>query len=196
MNRRELLKMIAAATGTAMIGGGAAFLGGCATPSQTTLVFSDQDILLLDEVAETIMPRTETPGAKDAKVGEFMRVFVTDCYTPQEQAIFHTGLASLEADCQKIYNRSFMALPTKDREEFLSQLDKQAFAQSKSGSPHTSGPHASDPHYFTMVKQLTLFGFFTSEVGATQVLRHVAIPGYFDGALAYKPGDRAWATRW
>lgn len=190
MNRRELLKMIATATGTAMIGGtalsGTALLSGCASRPQTALVFSDQDILLLDEVAETILPRTETPGAKDAKVGEFMRVFVTDCYTPEEQVIFHKGLVSLEENCQKNYNRSFMALQPNEREAFIGQLDKYAIAQSSTGNTH----------YFTMVKQLTLFGFFTSEIGATQVLRHVSIPGYFDGELPYKPGDRAWATRW
>lgn len=184
MNRRELLKMIAAATGTAMIGG-TALLSGCATRPQNTLVFSKENILLLDEVAETILPRTNTPGAKDAKVGEFMGVFVTDCYTPEEQATFHKGLIDLEEKAQKTYGRSFMALQPDERQAFISQLDQDAFAQVKSGKPH----------YFTMIKQLTLFGFFTSEVGATKVLRYVAIPGYFDGELAYKPGDRAWATQ-
>ncbi len=185
MNRRELLKLIAATTGTAMIGG-SALLTGCATSStQTILAFSPDDILLLDEIAETILPRTATPGAKDAKVGQFMTVYVNDCYTLEEQAIFHKGLLLLEKDCHKIYGRRFMALQATEREEFVSQLDKHAKVEIAAGKMH----------YFTMIKQLTLFGFFTSEVGGTQVLRHVAIPGRFDGELPYKPGDRAWATR-
>lgn len=181
MNRRELLRLITAATGTAMIGG-TALLSGCAT--QAPANFSPENIALLDEIAETILPRTDTPGAKDAKVGEFMSVYVTDCYTLDERAIFHKGLLTLEKRCNKTYNRSFMALQPTERQSFISQLDHDAKADVTAGKTH----------YFTMIKQLTLFGFFTSEVGATQVLRHAPIPGRYDGELAYKPGDRAWAT--
>lgn len=188
MNRRELLKLISAATGTAMIGS-AAVLSGCATEStaqpKTSLIFSASDILLLDEIAETILPRTNTPGAKDAKVGQFMSVYVNDCYTLDEQAIFHKGLVSLEETCKKAHRKSFMELPAAEREKFINDLDQQARKKVAGGGMH----------YFTMIKQLTLFGFFTSEVGGTQVLRHMPIPGRYDGALPYKPGDRAWATR-
>lgn len=182
MNRRELLALITAATGTAMIGG-TGLLTGCATAAPAK--FSNENIALLDEVAETILPRTTTPGAKDAKVGQFMTVYVTDCYTLDERAIFHKGLLDLEAQSNKTYGRGFMALQAEERNAFVSQLDKDARAAVAKG----------ETHYFTMIKQLTLFGFFTSEVGATQVLRHMPIPGRYDGALAYKPGDRAWATR-
>jgi hypothetical protein len=50
------------------------------------------------------------------------------------------------------------------------------------------------PHYFTMIKQLAIFGFFTSKVGATGVLQYVAVPGRYDGDLAYVPGTPAWGT--
>ncbi len=182
MNRRELLKLIAAATGTAMIGG-SALLSGCAT--QTSARFSAQNIALLDEIAETILPRTDTPGAKDAQVGQFMSVFVTDCYTQDEQAIFHNGLMTFEDSCKKNYGRRFMDLQQNEREEFVNQLDRAAKADIAAGGIH----------YFTMIKQLTLFGFFTSEVGGTQVSRHAPIPGRFDGNMAYKVGDRGWATK-
>src|SRR5690606_40309112 len=112
------------------------------------------------------------------------KVYVADCYTLEEQAIFHKGLVSFEEECLATYQRSFAALQVNEREEFVNKLDREAKAGIASGKKH----------YFTMIKQLTLFGFFTSEVGATQVLRHVAIPGRYDGELPYKPGDRAWAT--
>ena len=186
MNRRELLKLIAASTGTAMIGGAAvSMLSGCASQPKSSLVFSPNNIALLDEIAETILPRTETPGAKDAKVGEFMSVYVSDCYTLDEQAIFHKGLVTFEETCSATYKRNFAALEQSEREAFINTLDREARASVAAGGVH----------YFTMIKQLTLFGFFTSEVGGTQVLRYVPIPGRFDGELAYKPGDRAWATR-
>lgn len=185
MNRRELLKLIAAATGTAMIGS-AVLLGGCATPAATHFVFSPNDIVLLDEIAETILPRTDTPGAKDAQVGQFMTVYVADCYTLEEQAIFHQGLLALQQRCQKEYGRNFPLLSAAERETFIHALDKEAREQAVKNT--------GEMHYFTMIKQLTIFGFFTSEVGGTQVLRHVAIPGRYDGELPYKKGDRAWAT--
>jgi hypothetical protein len=185
MERRELLKMIAAATGTAMIGG-TAFLSGCATQAPNTRQFSATDIALLDEVAETILPRTETPGAKDARVGAFMATFVTDCYTQEEQETFHNGLLALETLCRASHNRPFAQLNQSEREAFINQLDAQARAIAGQGGT---------PHYFTMIKQLTLFGFFTSEPGATQVLRHIAIPGRYDGCAPYTPGERAWAFR-
>lgn len=186
MNRRELLKFIAAATGTAMIGG-STLLAGCArngsVPNNT---FSAQDILLLDEVAETIVPRTDTPGAKDAEVGAFMTVMVNDVYTPEEQTIFHQGLPQIDAASQAEFGRDFLQLSQEQRHALVSQLDKEALAYTQ---------QQADPHYFTMIKQLTLFGFFTSKVGANEVLRYVAIPGRYDGCAPYKKGDRAWATQ-
>lgn len=184
MNRRELLAFITAATGTAMIGG-TGLLTGCASRPPAPATFSAANIALLDEIAETILPRTDTPGAKDAQVGAFMSVFVTDCYTLHERAIFHNGLISLEESCMVSYDRSFMNLQPAERTAFVNQLDRDARAAVARG----------ETHYFTMIKQLTLFGFFTSKPGATQVLRHIPIPGRYDGALAYKPGDRGWATR-
>src|SRR5215213_3903971 len=88
MNRRELLKMIAAATGGAMIGG-EFFLTGCKSETKSAPVaFTDENIAFLDEVAETILPQTNTAGAKAAGVGRFMTVMVNDCYTKDDQEIF------------------------------------------------------------------------------------------------------------
>ena len=143
MNRRELLRLIAASTGTAMIGGTAAsLLSGCATKPQASLAFSQENILLLDEIAETILPRTDTPGAKDAKVGEFMKVYVADCYTLEEQAIFHQGLVTFEEECKATYQRNFAALQADEREAFINKLDREAKASAASGQTH----------YFTMIK--------------------------------------------
>lgn len=187
MNRRELLKLISATTGTAMIGS-AAFLSGCATPAPNAFVFSQNDVLLLDEIAETILPRTETPGAKDAQVGQFMTVYVAACYTLEEQATFHKGLVTLEERSQAVYNRNFMSLQPNERESFINTLDQEARVHA------VNSKGKGEMHYFTMLKQLTVFGFFTSEIGGTQVLRHAPIPGRYDGELPYKKGDRAWAT--
>jgi glucoside 3-dehydrogenase (cytochrome c) hitch-hiker subunit len=187
MERRELLKLIALATGTAFIGGDL-FLSGCKNaPALGGATFSENDIGFLDEVAETIIPKTTTPGAKDAAVGTFMTVMVNDCYDKKDQQTFHEGIKKLDDACQKANNTSFMEATPEQRTSLLTTLDKEAKEHAKSKGKDDSN------HYFTMMKQLTLFGFFTSKPGATQVLRHEAVPGHYDGALPYKKGDRAWA---
>ena len=187
MERRELLKLIALATGTAFIGGDL-FLSGCKNaPALGGATFSENDIAFLDEVAETIIPKTTTPGAKDAAVGTFMTVMVNDCYDKKDQKTFHEGIKKLDDACQKANSTGFMKATPEQRTSLLTALDKEAKEHAKSKEKDDAN------HYFTMMKQLTLFGFFTSKQGATQVLRHEAVPGRYDGALPYKKGDRAWA---
>ena len=108
MDRRELLKMIAVVTGGAVIGG-EALLTGCAQPAgdKADMQFSPDDITFLDEVAETIFPKTATPGGKEAGLGKFMTVMVNDCYTSNDQQIFHEGIRKLDAACEKMHGTSF-----------------------------------------------------------------------------------------
>ena len=190
MDRRELLKMIVAATGAAMVGL-PALAQGQAQAAATKIHFSDADVGTLDEIAETILPRTKTPGAKDAGAGAFMATFVSDCYTARQQATFRAGLA----DIGKRAGGRFVSLAPQARTELLRALDaearKHAVEVTETGTAEAGEPM---PHYFTMLKQLTIFGFFTSKVGATEVLRYVAVPGRYDGDLAYIPGTPAWGT--
>lgn len=187
MERRELIKMIAAITGGAFIGGG--LLTGCKSePKLGGAAFSNDDILFLDEVAETILPATKTPGAKAAKVGELMKVMVNDTYDEQEQQIFHKSIIILNEASKKSLGKSFMDATAAERTSLLTTIDGQAKAYQKT-------KNQTDPaHYFTMMKQLTLLGYFTSKEGATQALRYIAVPGKYTGDYPYKKGDKAWAT--
>lgn len=187
MNRREALNMVALLMGGTIVGG-SLFLEGCSTGDKATgLPLTPEQIAFLNEVGETIIPTTNTPGAKAAKVGEFMQVMVTDCYEEKDQKVFIEGLNKINEAAEKKFNATFMKLTPDQRTELLSAVDKEAAAYAKDKKKE-------DPnHYFSLMKQLTLLGYFTSEVGATQALRYVAIPGKYEGCIDYKKGDRAWA---
>ena len=187
MERRELIKMIAVLTGGVFIGGG--LLTGCNSEDEVGgVAFSKTDISFLDEVADTILPATKTPGAKSAGVGKFIERMVNNTYNPDNQLIFHKGMATLNEACKKDTGKSFVDATPAQRTTLLTAIDKEAKAyqqKKKDGEPS---------HYFTMMKQLSLLGFFTSKVGATEVLRYKAVPGKYDGDYPYKKGDKAWAT--
>ncbi len=211
MNRRDLLKQIALLTGGAVIGG-ELFLSGCKTGAKADAVFSASTISLLDEVAETIIPATTTPGAKAAKVGEFMKVMVTDCYTQRQQDTFMKGISELDTACEKMHSKSFMECTAEQRKSLLVSLEKEA-KEFNTKRDETDNPlrdehkkkneglpwkdqtefEGAPGHYYTMLKQLTLMGFFTSKTGMTETLRHVPIPGKFDGNYPYAKGEKAWA---
>jgi len=195
MDRRELLKMIAVLTGGAVVGG-EAFLTGCKAPeTKNASAFSEEDVPYLDEVAETILPATSTPGAKAAKVGQFMTVIVNDCYEPDDQKTFHDGMKTLNDEFNKKYGTSFMKGSPQQRHDFLVALDKEAKEYQKKRSEAMNGkdPQTKMPnHYFSLMKQLTLWGFFTSKEGMTQALRYNPVPGHYEGCIDYKKGDKLY----
>lgn len=211
MNRRDLLKQIALVTGGVVIGGDL-FLTGCKTGPKSEAGFTDSHIALLDEVGETIIPATSTPGAKATKIGEFMKLMVTDCYTERQQATFMQGMTDLEASCEKMHGQSFMVCDAMQRKDFLLSLEKEAKEYNQKRDEEdkpTREAHdqknstlawknqtefeGSPSHYYTMMKQLILLGFFTSETGMTETLRHVPVPGRYDGSAPYTKGEKAWA---
>lgn len=212
MDRRELLKMIAIITGGAVVGG-ELMLTGCKTGAKSDAGFSASNISLLDEIGDTIIPVTgEVPGAKAAQIGEYMKTMITDCYTQAEQDAFMKGISSLEEACKKANSKSFMECTAQQRHDFLVSLEKEANEYNKGRNERNKTNRealekeneklawkdqkefvAEPPHYYTMMKQLTLNGYFSSKIGMTQALRHLPVPGKYDGAYPYKKGDRAWA---
>ena len=188
MDRRDALGRIALLMGGAVIGADF-FLSGCkpAGASKVDDLFTPDNTAFLNEVADTILPTTSSPGAKAANVGAFMAVMVRDCYEPADQDIFLKGLGKIDEASDKKFSKKFLDLDAGQRTALLTDLDKEQAAYSKTKKP-------KDPnHYFRMIKELTLLGYFTSEVGCTKALRYVPVPGRFDGCIPYKKGDRAWA---
>lgn len=210
MDRRSALKSVALLVGGSVVGG-ELFLAGCKQKGSSSVsvegLFAADQTAYMDEIAETILPKTDTPGAKDAKVGAFMAVMVRDCYTPENQQIFIDGLKKINDLSEVQFKKSFMDATPEQRTQLLTQLDKEQKEygnkkkelQTKNAVNDTTANHIAEQqppmpdHYFALMKQLTLLGYFTSEPGATKALRYVPVPGKYIGDYPYKKGDKAWA---
>jgi len=192
MNRREMLQRAAVLFGGTLVGADSLFAKNVnwdaleyGPDAKGVGLFDKKQVRLLNEIADTIIPTTDTPGAKAAKVGQFMAVIVSDCYEPEEQKRFMEGLVTLQATCEKNHGKTFLKCTPEQRTALLNTLDKEQQEYQK--SKKSSEPN----HYFRVIKDLALWGYFSSEIGATQALRHVEIPGRYE-TIGYKKGDRAW----
>ena len=188
MNRRQLLQNAALLLGGTIVGGSLFLQSGC-KPSAKKVndLFDEDQVKLMDEIAETILPKTSTPGAKEAGVGAFMAVYVADCYNKKQQDIFMDGLKKIEDESDKKFKDGFMKITPAQRTELLTALDVEQKAYQKSKKK-------DDPvHYFRLMKELSVMGFFTSEVGATKAANYVQIPGKFEGCIDYKKENKVWA---
>jgi len=188
VTRREAIRRVSALLGGAALIGQSAWLAGCSEGlSASRELFPATDVALLDEIADTILPETKTPGAKAAGVGAFIAVMVTDTYDPREQRVFRDGLETLERESRKQNGGGFMASSPAQRLALLERLDREAIEYMRQPG------NFDRPHYFRMIKELTLLGYFTSEIGCTQAQRYAETPGRFEPCITYTVGDKAWA---
>ena len=194
IDRREAIRRVSLMLGGATLIGGTSLLTACeqaerpiSTPTGVGDYGADQ-VAFLDEVADTILPETGTPGAKAAAVGAFMALMVTDTYSPEDQDIFRTGMGTIDDECRADHGVAFMEATPAQRLALLERLDAEQFehqaARGETGLP---------THYFRMMKQLTLLGYFTSEIGITIAQNYVESPGRFDPCVPYTAGERSWA---
>jgi hypothetical protein len=215
LTRREVIRRVSALLGGVTFVGGNGLLAAIEkhsiAPASVPGKFTAQNIVLLDEIAETILPATKTPGAKAAKTGAFIALMVTDCYSPADQKVFFEGMQKVNEAALKANQVSFMDATPAQRLAVLSVLDheqksvmdaREAADRKRKGLAPLPGSGAVAPeadiqlphHYFRMMKELTLLGFFTSEIGCTQVLRYVETPGRFDPCIPFTAGQPAWAA--
>ncbi len=228
ISRRDAIQRVSAMLGGVALVGGSGLLAACAD-RETVLdqgqgLFDADEIALLDEIADTILPETSTPGAKAAAVGPFIAHMVAATYDPQEQQTFREGLVLLDEASVRMLGSDFMAATPEERLRLLEALDQEQMdymnarqaarsAQASSGqepadtslqeieqarqggerNPATEITADAPVHYFRMMKELTMLGYFTSEIGYTQAMRYQETPGRFDPCVPYAPGEKAWA---
>jgi hypothetical protein len=231
ISRREAILRLSVLLGGVALVGGNVLLTGCSPDGRrrsTDQLFTQDDIALLDEIADTILPETSSPGAKAAQTGAFMALMVTDTYDESDQDVFREGLRTVDERCQEMHGTSFMAATPAQRLALVERLDQEAMEHmnarsearrrrdaeaadtsqaeavlpdqrqeaalsSEAGSGAAAITADAPTHYFRMMKELTMLGYFTSEIGYTQHMRYVEAPGRFDPCVDYTPGEKLWA---
>ncbi|MBV6522813.1 MAG: hypothetical protein MNPFHGCM_02963 [Gemmatimonadaceae bacterium] len=192
IDRREAIRRVASIFGGATLVGSTAFWTACqkerGAAYQGVGTFTSEDVALLDEIADTILPPTETPGAKAAMVGPFIALMVTDCFDTEDQKVFMDGLRQFDQATPATGNVRFGAATPEARLTWIEGLDREAKTYMDAAAKD------APRHYFRMIKELTLLGYFTSEIGYTQAMRYVESPGRFDPCAPYAAGETIWAS--
>ncbi len=192
MDRREALRktallMGAAVSATALAG----IMQGCKATPELTYVpsfFTEDQARLISELAQTIIPKTDTPGAKEAGVPGFIDQILKECYKKEDQDKFITGLTEFEAAAKAAHGDSFIYLDAEKQLAFV-KAQNEAAVNAVKADPSQPRP------FILSAKELTLLGFFTSEPGATQVLQYEAVPGSYKGCipLSEAGNGKTWA---
>jgi gluconate 2-dehydrogenase gamma chain len=196
MNRRELIQHVAylmggAISAPAIMG----VLNGCsAKPSagwQPVFLTPEQGEIVA-EIAEIMLPRTQTPGARDVGVPAFIDTMLKDAYTTADHARYIAGLNELDAEARRKHQRGFMDLEAPARLSLVQRVHDEA---TKHELTLSIPPAELKRPFILMTKELTLLGFFTSQVGATQVLQYDPVPGEYHGCvpLAEAGNGKQWA---
>lgn len=235
IDRREAIRRVTFVLGGIALVGGSSLLDGCRPPDAdtpaTAEAFTDADVAFLEEVADTILPATSTPGAKAAKTGAFMALMVTDAYSATNQRIFRDGMRALDAAARTAHGVTFASATPAQRLAILERFDREQRAHSRArenatrrkrglaplppdrpdvespdrpvippvGAANAVVPQAVEitadtpPHFFRLMKELALLGYFTSEIGCTQAQRYIESPGRFDPCVPLEPGGKSWA---
>ncbi|MFV8367502.1 MULTISPECIES: gluconate 2-dehydrogenase subunit 3 family protein [unclassified Flavobacterium] len=186
MNRREALKSVAFLMGSAISATTMGVLFESFTlpeKEKNRVFFSASDEEVLAEFADIIIPTTaSSPGAKAAGLGAFIPMMIKDCYPAQMQEIFASGMKDMQAKCLKDFNKDFLAMSIEERQKLMGALRDETIANQKA------------PSFFLIARDLTLLGYYSSEIGCTQAREYLPVPGRYDGSAEYKPGQKAWAT--
>ncbi len=189
MRRRKAIKILLIAGGGGVLLGGYQWFG---IKKHPDLDYLDNNKTLLAALAETIIPKTDTPGAREAGVGDFIIVMLKDCTSRETQNRFIAGLKDLTAYCSGRYQKNYMQLSPDEQHEVLAYFQR-------SDKPYQGMMGKAERKYlgspfYTTLRDYTIMGYCTSETGATQTLAYVAVPGRYNGCIPMEPKQRSWAT--
>jgi hypothetical protein len=191
MDRRQALQRAGLVLGYAISAPViAGIMNGCkSTPDLTykPVFFTEEQAGLVSEVAAIIIPKTDTPGAKEVGVPAFIDQLIKQCYKKEDQDRFLTGLAEFDEGAKKAYGDSFLDLEPAQQKEYVKKTHDAALDAAKAGT-------VKDKPFILMTKELTVVGFYTSEEGASKILQYAPVPGAFHGCVPMAEVGKTWAT--
>lgn len=182
MKRRKALKYTGLITAAGIAAGGVTtIMSGCKTSAaKTASEVAGWNLAQIDRlraISNVIMPTTDTPGALDADIANDMAIHVNSNLEEEHKTLYMQGLEDLENRSITQYEKGFTELGLSDQEALLKEIAEE------------EGEH----NFFDISKSMTIYLFFTSEIGATQVLNHNPIPGEYEGCIDYKEVGSTWA---
>ncbi len=154
--------------------------------------FSAAQREIVAALAETIIPRTDTPGAIDARVPVFLELMAANWLNDGERAIFMTGLQDIETRIPLEYGKPFHQLSAEEQLRILEALEDAAADSPWYDFGNVQREYISDAPFICQLKELTIWGFFTSKEGGSQVLRYDPMPMFFDGHVPLEPNESSW----
>jgi hypothetical protein len=185
VNRREAVRNIGLLLGAAVTPSVARAVGaGYSAPAPGTPLgaLTSPQSELTATIAELIIPATTTPGARAARVDAFIDGLMSDVFRKEEQARFLAGLADVDARAKAAHGVTFVQATPAPQTAILSAMDQESRAAAKGSRP-----------FFPWMKELTIVGYYTSEIGATQELKYVHVAGKYDGDILYSKVGRAYS---
>lgn len=190
MNRRSVVKRLSLLAGGVVLSlGGIKYYQLYKVPDLSLL---DKYSALLGDLSDTIIPATDSPGAKAAGVGDFVIKMVRECTDRKSQNNFIDGLKDLANYAERKYGKPYGQCTVQQQFNILSHFETAEKPISRWIGKVESKVEGNS--FFVTLKNYVVLGYCTSKSGATQALRYDYIPGKYSGVVTLKPGQRAWAT--
>lgn len=189
MNRRHALRILAGTAALPVLSEDLLALGRALRAPRSTAGFQVLDAHQQETVAtiaELIIPATDTAGARAARVHEFVDLLLAEWARPDERTRFLEGLADVDRRSRSRGARDYVSLAAADQTAVLTELDAEVTALREANAD-------AGTHFFSQMKWLTVYGYYTSEIGVTQELKDPIIPGRYDPCVATGIGSRGGA---
>ena len=197
MQRRELFRLLGAGAALPVFDSNLLAMLQDAHPksSYTLRTLNPHQNATVVAMIDLIIPATDTPGAKAVGVNEFIDLILTDWAHDDERKRFLSGLDDVDKRSNAIFGKNFIDVPPAQQEILLRELDQRYAMEREERATH---PFVRRPHnaqltgdFFGVVKRMTLYGYYTSEVGFTKELRKQIIPGVYHGCTPVTDASKA-----
>jgi hypothetical protein len=187
MDRREALKKSAFVAGFALSTSATmGILKGCSPsgrPKWPPRFLTKDQVSLVTAIADTILPATDTPGAIDVNVPEFIDLMLKDNFSPEEQQAFKEGASTFVKSVDTDFSTHFEKCDEEEKNKILTKEEQRSLEHFQATYQRT---------FYMMVKELTILGYYTSEDVMTNMLDYHPVPGRYDGCIPFPPDGKPY----